>query len=131
MSQISLITPPDRLYTDHTSLLLICPSNFVKEQLQNVLAQLDEPMHVYLYELTSENQEPEWLLDVFQAVDYTIIDIDNCQPSIRDIASYFLSKDKTYWLTKAEGKLYNIINKNRIYDLDFLIYKIGGNLEKK
>ena len=130
MSQISLITPPDRLYTDHISILLIQPSNFIKEQLQNALLHIDDPLHVYLYELEKENAEPEWLLDVFKSVNYVILDIDNCKPYIRDIASYFLSKDKTFWLTKGEGKLYNIINKNRIYDLDFLIHKIGGTFEK-
>lgn len=127
MNQISLITPPDRLHTNEYNILLVYPSQILKEQFQLFLAEAEIPLHVYLYEL-KESQEPEWLIDVFQTVNTVIIDIDNCEPSVRDIASYFLSRDKTYWLTNGEDKLYNIINKNRIYDLDFLKYKIGGQI---
>ena len=130
MNDISLITPPDRLYTDEYSFLLIYPSQPIKEQFQNLLADAEIPLHVYLYE-PAETEEPEWLLDVFQTVNTVIIDLDNCTSAIRDLAGYFLSKDKTFWLTKGEGKLYNIINKHRLYDLDYLREKIGGNLEKK
>ena len=130
MNEISLITPPDRLYTDEYSFLLIYPSQNTKEQFQAILAEAEIPLHVYLYDL-EDKEEPEWLLDIFQSVDTVIIDIDHCTPSIRDLTGYFLSKDKTFWLTKAEGKLYNIINKHRLYDLDYLREKIGGNLEKK
>jgi len=130
MNEISLITPPDRLYTDEYSFLLIYPSQTVKEQFQELLADIDVPVHVYLYE-PEENEEPEWLLDVFQSVNIAIIDIDNCSSLIRDLTGYFLSKDKTFWLTKSEGKLYNIINKHRLYNLDYLKEKIGGTLEKK
>lgn len=130
MSQISLITPPDRLYTNEYSFLLIYPSQITKEHFQAFLAEIDIPLHVYLYE-QKDVKDPEWLLDVFLSVDTVIIDIDNCQPPVRDLASYFLSKDKTYWLTKGEDRLYNIISKNRIYDLDFLKHKLGDTLGEK
>lgn len=130
MNEISLITPPDRLYTNEYSFLLIYPSQTVKEQFQQLIAELDMPMHVYLYE-PKDTEEPEWLLDVFQSVDTVILDIDNCSALIRDLAGYFLSKDKTFWLTKADGKLYNVVNKHRLYNLDYLKDKIGGTLEKK
>ena len=132
MNEISLITPPDRLYTDAYSFLLIHPSKVIREQFQQLLAEIDVPMHVYLYEVEDEEKhEPEWLIDVFQIADTVILDIDNCPSMIRDLTGYFLSKDKTYWLTNAEGRLYNIINKHRLYDLDYLKEKIGGTLEKK
>lgn len=129
MNDIKLVTPPDRLYTNEYSFLLIHPSQQIKEQFQAFLANIDIPCHVYLYELENDH-EPEWLLDVFHSVDLNIIDIDNCSSRIRDIASYFLSKDKTYWLTNSDEKLYNIINKNRIYNLDFLNIVVGGKIEK-
>lgn len=130
MSDVVLITPPDRLYTNEYSILLIHPSSIIKEQFQNVLLEINVPVHVYLYELQDEDHEPEWLIDVFQQVDMAIIDVDNCSHEIRDIVSYFMSRDKTYWLTNAANRFYTSISKNQIYTLDFLITKIGGNFEK-
>jgi hypothetical protein len=131
MSDVVLVTPPDRLYTNEYSILLIHPSLVVKEQFQNLLLEADKPVHVYLYELHDEHHQPEWLIDVFQQVDIAIIDIDNCSHEIRDIASYFLSRNKTFWLTNSTESFYNKVSNNQIYTLDFLISKIGGNLEKK
>jgi hypothetical protein len=128
MSNIKLITPPDRLYTTEYSFLIIYPSKIVKEQLQHLLANATIPINVYLYE-PEDKHEIEWLLDVFHQVDTVVIDIDNCDTRIRELASYFLSKDKTYWLTNGQESFYNIINKNRIFDLDFLTYKIGDEFE--
>lgn len=131
MSDVALITPPDRLYTNEYSILLIHPSAIVKEQFQNMLLETDISVHVYLYELEGEEQEPEWLIDVFQQVDLCIMDIDNASFEVRSIAGYFLSRDKTYWLTNSTESLYNKISKNQIFTLDFLVSKLGGNFEKK
>lgn len=125
MSDITLITSPDKVYTQEYSFLLIYPSSIVKEQFQNFLAQIEMPSHVYLYE-NKDDHEVEWLLDVFHIVDTVIIDIDNCEKTIRDLTSYFIAKDKTYWLTNGTGNYYNVISKNRVFDLDFLNNKIGG-----
>lgn len=131
MSKITLITPPDRLHSSELSILLVYPSSKVKEQLQNLLAEIDQPVHVYLYEL-EDNHEVEWLLDVQNYVNHTVIDIDNCNSKIRDLVSYMLSKDETYWLTNGTESYYNVINKRRIFNLDFLETTItkGGTLEK-
>jgi hypothetical protein len=126
MSGIKLITPPDRIYTTEYSFLLIYPSKIVKEQLQTLLIDTSESINVYLYEPEKEH-EIEWLLDVFYQVDTVILDIDNCDTRIRELASYFLSKDKTYWLTNGQDSFYNVISKNRV--LDFLKHKIGENFE--
>jgi len=124
MSDIKLVTPPDRLYTQEYSFLLIYPSSIIKEQFQNLIAQSNLNFHVYLYDLDTD-QEYEWLLDTFNHVDTVILDIDNCKPTVRSLSSYFISRDKTYWLTNGESPVYNIISKNRIYNLDFLVDKIG------
>jgi hypothetical protein len=128
MSGIKLITPPDRIYTTEYSFLLIYHSKIVKEQLQTLLIDTSESINVYLYEPEKEH-EIEWLLDVFYQVDTVILDIDNCDTRIRELASYFLSKDKTYWLTNGQDSFYNVISKNRVFDLDFLKHKIGENFE--
>jgi hypothetical protein len=83
-----------------------------------------------VYELTDDH-EVEWLFDVQNLVDYTIIDVDNCDPDIRDLVSYMLSRDNTYWLTNGSGSYYNVISKNQVFNLDFLQSNIiGGPIEK-
>ena len=126
MSDITLITSPDKLYTNEYRFLLIYPSSIVKEQFQNFLAKTSQQFHVYLYE--NKEHDVDWLIDVFNSVDTVIVDIDNCDNAIRDLAGYFIARDKTYWLTNGTGNYYNNISKNRIFDLDFLENKIGGQL---
>lgn len=128
MNEIKLITPPDRLYTQEISFLLIYPSKKIKEEFTSMVSNIDENIHVYLYEIDSTH-EAEWLIDTFNQVNYVILDIDNCNSDIRSLASYFIAKDKTYWLTNSQDSLYNVISKNRIFSLDFLHQKLGGTVE--
>lgn len=129
MSDITLVTPPDKLYLTDKSFLLIYPSAIIKEQFQDLISAYTVPFVVYLYEQPDELEDPEWLLDTFHQVDYVVIDIDNCTSKVRALASYFISKNKTYWLTNGGESYYNIISKNRIFDLDFLTQKIGDDIE--
>lgn len=132
MSDVVLITPPDVLHTNEYSFLLIYPNSIVKDQFQTFISLYKTRVHVYLYEETKDNihETIDWLLEVFQKVDTVILDIDNCPGIIRDLSSYFISKDKTYWLTNSGDSLYTKINRNRTYDLDFLNTAIGGKFEK-
>tara|TARA_B100002019_G_C21033536_1_gene480830 strand:- start:199 stop:600 length:402 start_codon:yes stop_codon:yes gene_type:complete len=130
MSDVVLITPPDRLYTQEKSILLIHPSFNLKEEFQNILLNVNQPTHVYLYDL-EKNHENYWLIDVFNHVDIVIFDIDNSSPEVRSIAGYFLAKDKTFWLTNSGESMYNTISKNQIFTLDFLKHKLGGGLENE
>lgn len=130
MNDITLVTPPDKLYDTEYSFLLIYPSKIIKEQFQGILQKFDHPFTVYLYELDENNQNIEWLMDMFYKADCVILDIDNSDARVRDLASYFISKTKTFWLTNAGDNVYNTISKNRIFDLDYLETKIGGHFEK-
>jgi len=71
------------------------------------------------------------LFDVQALCDYTIIDVDNCTAVVRDLISFMISKDSTYWLTNGSGSYYNVISKKQIFDLDFLKSKIGGSIVEK
>lgn len=128
MNEIKLITPPDRLYSQELTILLIYPSKKVKEEFSVLMANIEGGANVYLYELEDEH-EPEWLLDTFMQSDIVILDIDNCSSDVRSLAAYFIAKDKTYWLTNSQDSLYNVISKNRIFSLDFLHQKLGGTFE--
>ena len=66
-----------------------------------------------------ENIEEElsWLLEVAQSVDYIVLDIDNTKAH-HWIIGYLLGFNNTFWLTNSSESVYNIINNNRIYELN-------------
>lgn len=130
MSDIKIITAPDILHTNELSFLLIQPSKIIKDQFQDLISNFESTMHVYLLEKDT-NDQVEWLLAAFHKSDIVIIDIDNSSPTIRALAGFFLSKDKTYWLTKSTDSYYNIISKNQIFGVDYLTNILGGKLENK
>lgn len=130
MSKINLITPPDKLYNNDYSFLLIYPSNQIKEQFNNLLTGFQQPFNLYLYEVDSDEHDPEWLLGLSKQVDCVILDIDNCPNEVALLSSYLIANGNTYWLTNGEQLFYNKISKNRIYNLDNLVQYIGGTLEK-
>lgn len=125
MSDITLVTPPDKYYSQEYSFLLVYPSAVIKSQFQDLVETLNKHVIVYLYEKDEDDQEPEWLLDCFYKADCVILDIDNCDTKVRDLTSYFIAKDKTFWLTNSGDNMYNILSKNRIFNLDFLSGKLG------
>ena len=123
MTKISVITPPDKLYNKAHSFVLIYPDDDIKEQLQNLIADWDIPINVYLYEA----EAIDWLLDIVQSADAVVLNLDNSDTQVRDLASYLVSLPNVFWLTKAEISVYNKLSVNRIYNLD----KLGGTVEKK
>ena len=54
---INLITPPDILYNQNKSILLVHPSNKIKEQLNDVLKNIEQDIDIYLYEKTEEERD--------------------------------------------------------------------------
>ena len=116
MSKISVITPPDKLYNKAYSFVLIYPNNDIKQQLQNLIADWDIPINVYMY----EEEAIDWLLDIVQYADKVVLNLDDSDTQIRDLASYLVSLPNVFWLTKAEISVYNKLSVNRIYNLDTL-----------
>ena len=125
MSDITLITPPDHIYNDTYSFLLIYPSSNIKEEFNKVIGSVENYFNVYLYDGSDVN--PDWLLATAKQVDCIILDIDNSPVEINNMIGYFIANPKTYWLTKGEHMYYNKISNKRIYNLDFI--KNGGNFE--
>jgi hypothetical protein len=54
------------------------------------------------------------------------ISIWQLQSWARDLLSYMIAKNKTYWLTNSQDSVYNSLSSNRVYNLDFLS-NIGDN----
>ena len=119
---INLITPPDILYDQNTSILLVHPSQKIKEQLNEVLKDVEQDINIYLYEAEDDEQ---WMLNLHRMCDYVVIDIDNCPQYTKSVVSYMISFNNTFWLTNGENLYYNNISNKRIYNLDW----IGGKLE--
>ena len=112
---LNLITPPDKLFNNNKSFLLMNPSDIVKEQFNEMAKQLGENLNVYLFD--AETPDVGWLLDVVNQVDTIILDVDNTRNEYQWLIGYLLSFDKTFYLTKAEEMSYNVINTRRIYDV--------------
>lgn len=123
MTRINIISPPDRLYTDAPSLLILYPNTQLQSELQSWLLSLDSAVNVYIYSETAYDEITfKWLLDVFTASDIAIIDIDNISTfsNVEKILSYMIAKPKTYWLTNSQYSVYNLLSNNKVYDLSFL-----------
>lgn len=129
MNKINIITPPDRLYNNDYSFLLIYPSTTIKNQFNNLISKIDRAFNVYLYEAENDEHDPDWLLGLSKNVDCVILDIDNCPGNISVLSSYFIANSNTYWLTNGEQLFYNKISSNRIYNLDNIVH--GGTFEKE
>ena len=130
MSNITLITPPDKIFNQNINIFLVYPSQKLKNDLQDFLASSTESINVYIYENKDEH-DIDWLLSVHKMSEIVIIELEDLPSEIRQIESYLISQSNTYWLTKGENMWYNKLSVNRIYDLDFLTTKIGGTVEKE
>jgi hypothetical protein len=128
LGNITLITPPDRLFNSNLCYLLVKPSNYVKEQFQTILSQSIDDLNVYIYD--NDDTDLSWLLSVSLQADCIIIDIDNCDPITIKFVTFLLAHPKAHYLTKDEATPYNLISKNRIWDLDWIIKQIEEESEE-
>jgi hypothetical protein len=121
MNDIALITPPDFLYNDSFSILLICPSKASKEILNNVLLQTSMPLNVMVYETSVDGlHQIEWLLSAVKMSDCVFLDIDNCDAVVKQFVSHIIAQTKTFYLTNDNHTPYNLISKSRVYDFAWL-----------
>jgi len=120
MSDINLITPPDKLYSQNSSILLINPSEGLRLELQALLQNTKQHFDIYLYEVNTDNHEFTWLLDVHRIVTWCILELENLPLEIKKIESYLISFGNTYYITQGEDILFNLISNNKIYSLDQL-----------
>jgi hypothetical protein len=124
MNKINIISPPDKIYNDSLTMLVMYPSSALQADLQTWLLELETlSLNVYFYNEQSYSDDKfTWLLDVFNFADLVLIDIDNVPAfsNVEHILSYMVAKPKTYWLTNHRHIVYNYISNNRIYDLSFL-----------
>ena len=132
MNDIALITPPDFLYNDSYAILLICPSLPSKEIMNGILLSTAIPLNVMVYETPSDGtEEIEWLLNAAKIADCVFLDLDNCDPVVRQFASHFIAQTKTFYLTNDNTTPYNLISKSRVYDFAWLESLINRGKNEK
>ena len=127
LGKINLITPPDKLFNLTLSYLLVKPSVTVKQQFQTILSQVPEELNVFIFD--QEESDINWLLSVAQQVDLIIIDIDNCDPITQKFITFMLAQPNSYYITRDETTPYNLISKNRIWNLDWIVEQIKSQEE--
>lgn len=119
LGKITVITPPDKLFNLNLSYLLVKPSNLVKQQFQTILSKCIDDLNVFIYD---ENEtDIAWMLSVAQQVDVVIIDVDNCDPVTKSFVTFMLAQPNAHYITLDETTPYNLISKNRIWDLEGLV----------
>lgn len=122
LGKINLITPPDNLFNMNPGYLFVKPSTKLKMQFQTLLSAMQDDVNVFVYD--TEEADIAWMLSVSQQVDFIIIDIDNCDPVTKHFISFMLAQPNAYYITNDEVTPWNLISKNRIYSLDWILEAI-------
>lgn len=128
LGKITLITPPDKLFNLNLSYLLVKPSNHIKQQFQTILSQSIDDINVFIYD--NEDNDISWLLGIAHQVDVVILDIDNCDAITQKFVTFLLAQPNCHYITNDEITPYNLISKNRIYNLDWIVEQIINNEEE-
>lgn len=129
LGKITLITPPDKLFNLNLSYLLVKPSNHVKQQFQAILSKSIDDLNVFIYD--EQETDISWMLSVAQQVDVVIVDVDNCDTITKQFVTFMLAQPNAHYITSDETTPYNLISKNRIYDLDQIVEQFSDNDEEE
>jgi len=122
LGKITVITPPDKLFNMTLGYLLVKPSVYVKQQFQAILSKSIDDINVFIFD--EEENDIEWMLSIAQQADVIIIDMDNCDQTTRQFATLLLAQANTHYITTDEITPYNLISRNRIYNLDWLVEQL-------
>ena len=128
LGKITVITPPDKLFKLTFSYLLVQPSTHVKQQFQIILSQSIDDINVFIYD--TEDNDISWMLSVAQQADIVIIDVDNCDPITQKFVTFLIAQPNAHYITRDDTTPYNLISKNRIYNLDWLVEQLKDQEEE-
>lgn len=118
MTDVTVITPPDKLFNNSYKILLISPGVDVRKNLSKILETSTKNVNIYLYDEDGNNID--WLLENLNQCDICIFDIDNVNPIVQKFAGFIISNPRTFYLTNDHLTPYNLLSANRIYDLHWL-----------
>jgi len=118
MNQITIITPPDKLYNQGIDILLIYPARDIKNDIQALLFKTEAPINLYVYEDNKNEPYINWLFDIHRMCKLCIIDFDILPHELKCIESFFISFKNTYYRTAGENILFSKISPNRFYSIN-------------
>ena len=122
LGKITVITPPDKLFNLTLGYLLVKPSVTTKQQFQTILSKSIDDVNVFIYD--QEESDISWLLGVAHQADVVIIDVDNCDIITKQFVSFMIAQPNAHYITTDEITPYNLISKNRIYNLDWIVEQL-------
>lgn len=128
LGKITIITPPDKIFNLNVSYMLVSPSMHVKQQFQAILSKSIDDLNVFIYE--HEESDIDWLLSVLHMVDVVIIDVDNSSQLTKSFISFMLSHPNVFYITSDELTPFNLISKNRIYNLDWVAEELNNDINE-
>jgi hypothetical protein len=128
LGNITILTPPDKIFNLNISYLLVSPSMTVKQQFQTILSKIPDAINVFMYE--SDETDIDWLLSVGMMADVVIIDIDNCNQITKTFISVLLAQPNVHYITTDEITPYGLVSKNRIYNLDWIVENIDDIIDE-
>lgn len=126
-AKINLITPPDKLFNLTPGIFLIKPSNQIKVHFQEILSKIDIDLSVYVFD--QDDFDISWLLDVSNQADFIIVDIDNCDELTKKFISFIIAQPNVHYITNDATTPWHLINRNRIYNLDWIVEKFHNEDE--
>jgi hypothetical protein len=120
LGKINLITPPDNLFNLNPSYLLVKPSTKMKMQFQTLLSAIPEDINVYVYD--TDEVDIAWMLNAANNSDFVIIDVDHCDSITKNFVGLLLAQHpNAFFMTNDELTPWNLISRNRIYNLDWIL----------
>ena len=129
LGRITLITPPDKLFNMNISYLLVKPSNHIKQQFQTILSASIDDINVFIFD--NDDTDIGWMLSVCQQAECIIVDVDNCDAITKKFVSFIMAQPNANYITTDETTPYNLISKNRIYDLDCIVEQIKNSQDQE
>jgi hypothetical protein len=75
----------------------------------------------------NEDTDIGWLLSIAQQAEIIIVDVDNSDTITQRFITFILAQPNAHYITKDETTPYNLISKNRIYNLDWIVEQIKNH----
>ena len=117
------------MFNMNLSYLLIKPSTHIKQQFQTILSQSIDDLNIFIYD--QDDSDIGWMLSIAVQVDCIIIDVDNCDPTTQKFITFLIAQpNNVYYITNDETTPYNLISKNRIYNLDIIVERLKNEQEE-
>jgi hypothetical protein len=92
-------------------------------QFQTLLSSIPEDINVYIYD--TDEVDVAWMLNAANNSDCVIVDVDNCDSITKNFVSLLLSQPNCFYMTNDEITPWNLISRNRIYNLDWILEAIS------